>query len=214
MRIGSLRQRLDIQVKVIVGSTGPVYEPKEEWVNWRESVPCSVTVKRGQEAYFQTSDAGSGQRYGKDTYLFCTRYDSVKGINSTMRIKHAGLIFDIRTIRPDDEYRREMTIEAEVTDAVIGNAPLTASIEEVINEGWVGEEYSSFTVTASGGTEPYSYTTDSAGLAPGLTLGETDGIVSGTPTAEGTWPISIQVTDAAGSSFSLPDFDIVINPSE
>jgi head-tail adaptor len=214
MLIGALRQRLDVQKKTIVGSTNQsAYEANEVWVNWKSNVPCKVDVRRGAEHYFQTSDTGAGQKFGKDVYFFAVRYQSVEGIDSTMRLKHAGLVFDIRTIRPDNQYRREMVIEAEVTDAVIGPASLAASIEEVIQQGWVGEEYSGFTVLASGGTAPYQFTTDSAGLAPGLALDLNTGIVSGTPTMDGTWPISIQVSDADGTIFNLPEFNIVINPS-
>ncbi len=214
MHFGLLRQRLDVQLKTTVGSTSQsAYEANEIWVDWRTSVPCSVSVRRGQEHYFQSSDGGSGQRFGRDIWFFSVRYNSVEGINSAMRIKHAGLVFDIRTIRPDDQSRREMIIEAEVSDAVVGKPPLILAIEESIPDGWVDEQYDGFAVSATGGTAPYQFSTDSAGLAPGLILDASTGSVSGTPTMAGTWPVSIQVSDASDAIFTLPDFNIVIHPS-
>jgi hypothetical protein len=205
---------MDIQLKSIVGSvSSEANDANEVWLDWRTNVPCGVSVRRGAEQFFQTSDTGAGQRYGRDVWFFTCRYKSVEGIDSTMRIRHAGLDFDIRTIRPDDQYRREVVIEAETLDAVMGGPTLRLAIPEPIKQGWVGEEYSSFTVVASGGTSPYQFTSDSAGLPPGLLLDAYTGIVSGMPTTAGTWPVSVMVSDAAGHSFTLPDFNIVINPS-
>jgi hypothetical protein len=201
-------------MKTIVGSkSSAAYEPNEVWVDFKTNVPCSVDVRRGRETYFQTSDTGAGQRYGEDVYYFVVRYGAVEGINSTMRLKHNGMFFDITTIRPDDQYRREMTIEATLQDAVIGKSPLVPAIEEGIPEGWVGEAYDGFVVTASGGTEPYSFDADTAGLPPGLNINPSTGVVSGTPTSDGEWPTALIVTDANGNSASLPGFSIKINPS-
>ena len=51
-------------------------------------------------------------------------------------------------------------------------------------------------VTASGGTMPYSYAVTAGALPGGLTLG-TNGVITGTPTTVGTFNFSITATDAS-----------------
>ncbi len=58
------------------------------------------------------------------------------------------------------------------------------------------------TLTASGGQTPYSWTNISGGLPPGLSLA-TNGIISGTPTTNGTFNFTVGVTDATNSTASL-----------
>jgi subtilisin family serine protease len=62
------------------------------------------------------------------------------------------------------------------------------------------EPYST-TLAASGGTPPYRWALTGGGVPAGLAVGA-DGVVSGTPTASGTWTFTVTVTDAAGSSGS------------
>lgn len=62
--------------------------------------------------------------------------------------------------------------------------------------GTTGQTYSQ-TLAATGGTTPYTWSVVSGGLPPGLTLGSTTGTISGTPTADGSYTFTVQVTDAA-----------------
>lgn len=69
----------------------------------------------------------------------------------------------------------------------------------------VGSTYSQ-AVTATGGSGPYTFTTNSA-LPPGLALSAA-GVVSGTPTATGNYTVTVMATDAndptnTGTQFSL-----------
>jgi hypothetical protein len=58
-----------------------------------------------------------------------------------------------------------------------------------------GTPYSQ-TVTASGGTAPYSYAVLSGALPTGLSLAAGTGVISGTPTTPGAYNFTIQATDA------------------
>ncbi|HEX3873932.1 MAG TPA: putative Ig domain-containing protein [Solirubrobacteraceae bacterium] len=62
--------------------------------------------------------------------------------------------------------------------------------------GELGAAYSD-QLTASGGTTPYAWSA-SAGLPPGVSLGASTGLLSGTPTAGGIFSFTVTVTDAAG----------------
>ena len=63
--------------------------------------------------------------------------------------------------------------------------------------GTVGVAYSS-TLSASGGTTPYAWTIASGTLPAGLSL-SSQGVISGTPTANATSTFTVQVSDSAGS---------------
>ena len=54
----------------------------------------------------------------------------------------------------------------------------------------------SATVTATGGTTPYTWSIVSGSLPVGLNLAASTGAISGTPTGTGTSPFTVQVTDA------------------
>jgi len=60
-----------------------------------------------------------------------------------------------------------------------------------------GQAYSQ-TLTASGGTEPYSFTVTSGTLPPGISL-SASGVISGTPTEVGAKPFTVRVSDSAAT---------------
>jgi Zn-dependent metalloprotease len=61
--------------------------------------------------------------------------------------------------------------------------------------GTVGTAITPFTVTASGGTSPYHFS--ATGLPAGISINATSGQVSGTPTAGGTFNVTVNVTDSS-----------------
>jgi hypothetical protein len=69
--------------------------------------------------------------------------------------------------------------------------------------GSVGVAYS-HAFPASGGSTPYTFSIITGSLPTGLTLDASTGIASGTPTAVGTFPFTVQVTDAASMTNSVP----------
>jgi hypothetical protein len=56
------------------------------------------------------------------------------------------------------------------------------------------------TLAASNGSQPYAWS--ASGLPPGLTLGGSSGVIAGTPTAKGTYAVTVKVTDAPGAAVS------------
>ncbi len=71
----------------------------------------------------------------------------------------------------------------------------------VVNQNFNGS------LRAQGGTPPYTYTLVSGTLPSGLTL-TSSGTFSGTATANGSYPVTIRVTDAAGRTSQS---DVVLN---
>ncbi|MGB2635563.1 MAG: putative Ig domain-containing protein [Candidatus Acidiferrum sp.] len=79
-----------------------------------------------------------------------------------------------------------ITVAAAVTPVTISTSSVPA--------GQVGTAYST-TLTASGGTTPYSWSVSSGALPGGLTL-SSGGTISGTPTASGSFTFTAKVTDS------------------
>jgi hypothetical protein len=73
--------------------------------------------------------------------------------------------------------------------------------------GVVGDRYD-HALQASGGIPPYQWSATGE-LPPGLTLSE-DGLLSGTPSAAGSWSIAVRVSDVVGAS-AARDIALVID---
>lgn len=86
------------------------------------------------------------------------------------------------------------------------NPPLTITTA-ALAAGSVGAPYSQ-QMTASGGSPGYSWSVLGGSLPAGLSL-SINGLISGTPTASGTFPITIQVSDSDGNETSR-NFSIAI----
>jgi hypothetical protein len=76
--------------------------------------------------------------------------------------------------------------------------------------GTQGSAYSR-TVSATGGTTPYTWSIYSGTLPDGLTIGSSTGIISGTPTTTGTSSFTVRVTDSALATDDQA-LSITINP--
>lgn len=75
-------------------------------------------------------------------------------------------------------------------------APSTPTIVVTLTtpNGFTGVAYTG-SATATGGTAPYTYAVTSGSLPPGLSLSSA-GVISGTPTAAGTFTFTVTATDA------------------
>jgi hypothetical protein len=79
--------------------------------------------------------------------------------------------------------------------AIIVNLPSLTITTGSLPDGARGVNYSQ-TVSASGGTAPYSWDIVDGSLPDGLTLNSSTGAISGTPVTSGLFSVTIRVTDA------------------
>ena len=93
------------------------------------------------------------------------------------------------------------------------NSPTLSLTPSTLNAGTTYSAYSQ-SMTASGGTAPYTFAITSGQLPSGLTLSST-GVLSGTPTVSGSFSVSISITDSStgtGAPFSTSsNYTLVIN---
>ncbi|MFN7974887.1 MAG: putative Ig domain-containing protein [Acidobacteriota bacterium] len=112
---------------------------------------------------------------------------------------------DARTGTPAGELRMYADTGAIGTSCgTIVLAPATLPV------GTQGTPYGA-TLTASGGSAPYTFAVTSGSLPAGLSLSAA-GVISGTPSAAGSSGVTITATDAAGCTGSHP-YTITINPA-
>jgi len=88
---------------------------------------------------------------------------------------------------PADSDTQALSIDVAPTDLVITTASLP--------NGAIGAPYSR-TVSATGGATPYNWSVIAGMLPTGLSLDLSTGVISGTPTALGTWNFQIRVQDS------------------
>src|SRR5439155_999711 len=89
-------------------------------------------------------------------------------------------------------------------------APLSI-VSNSLPAGTVNVAYGPQSLTASGGTSPYSWSVTSGSLPQGLSLSQS-GTISGTPTAAGTATFSVQVQDSAFRT-AAQSLNLTINPA-
>ncbi len=76
---------------------------------------------------------------------------------------------------------------------------LTITTNSVLINGLVGSPYSQ-TLTASGGTPPYSWSITSGALPGGVKVNSTTGLLNGTPDSVGAYAFTAHVTDSASAT--------------
>jgi uncharacterized protein (TIGR03437 family) len=95
---------------------------------------------------------------------------------------------------------------------LVVDGPLSMSGPRSLPAGIVGVAYTATTLTAAGGSTPYTWS--ATGLPPGLSIGIATGAITGTPTTIAGSPFSLKATviDGTGDTASN-NWMLVINPA-
>lgn len=163
--------------------------------------PATLPAAAVPTAYNQTV-AASG---GTGPYVFSVGSGAVP---SGLTLSSSGILSGTPTAAATFNF----TVNATDSNNFAGSRSYTVSvaaptiaISPATLPGAVSNTAYSQTVTASNGTAPYSYAVLSGSLPPGLTLNANLGVLSGTPTATGTYSFTIRATDSttgAGAPFT------------
>src|SRR2546423_26799 len=158
--------------------------------------PASQTITAGQTASFSVAATGTAPL----TYQWRKNSAAVSGANSSSYTTSA-------TASSDNGAQFTVVVSNASGSATSNaatltvNAPATLQITTAqLPGGFVAGAYTS-TLTASGGSTPYTWSLLSGTLPSGLTL-NAGGSISGTPSLAGSFPFTVQVKDAAGLSAS------------
>jgi hypothetical protein len=92
---------------------------------------------------------------------------------------------------------------------ITATAPPTIATSSPLPAATLGSAYSQ-TLTATGGSPPYTWSVTSGALPAGLTLASV-GMISGTPTAAGSFSFAVQVKDSAAATASAT-LSLTVNP--
>ncbi len=147
---------------------------------------------------------------GFSSFTFVGYRGGVAGPSETVNVS-AGMdafaVFNLSNMTNVDEIRVTNNSATEpynyvFDDLVISaySAPLSLSPASLTNPT-VGSTYSQ-TISASGGNGTYSYAVTAGSLPAGLILNASSGVLSGTPTAGGSFSFTITATDTASATGS------------
>ena len=113
----------------------------------------------------------------------------------------SGVLFGVPTTPGVFEFTVEATDDnacqiSKIYDLIVSPAGCpTIAFDPLTLENGIEETFYAESPTASGGTEPYTYTVSTGDLPPGLSLNTETGSVSGTPTTAGVYPFTVSALD-------------------
>ncbi len=159
--------------------------------------PLTFTATGGSGSPYTWSDPGGTLPAG-------LTISSAGVVTGTPTVKGTSSV----TLRVTDSSGRKRTV---VFTWKVTGPPLSASVPNQTNQ--VLRSIGAVTFTATGGSGSYSWTDPTGSLPPGLAI-STSGVVTGTPTALGSYTVNLLVTDVQLGTTVNPTFTWkVVGPS-
>ncbi|GAB3702510.1 hypothetical protein GCM10027592_32000 [Spirosoma flavus] len=166
--------------------------------------PTATLVSSGPLSCTSTNatlTAGGGSTGGPFTYAFSGPGLSYTGSANQQTVSQAGNYSVLVTNTNGCTALATTTVENRVATITVGKPATT--------NGTSGQAFSQSFV-ASGGSGPYSYSLASGSPPSGLNL-STTGVLSGTPTQNGSFTLTVRATDAYGCSALSQPYTVQIS---
>ncbi|HYR13690.1 MAG TPA: Ig domain-containing protein, partial [Mycobacterium sp.] len=153
--------------------------------------PASASVMTGGTATFTATVSGTttGQSTAVTWSLQEAGGGTVDGSGKYTAPATAGTYHVVATSVADTSKSNSATV------TVTAPAPLSITTSS-LPDGTLGSSYAA-ALSATGGTTPYGWSLTAGALPGGLALGTSSGVISGSPSAQGSSSFTVQVTDAA-----------------
>ena len=165
----------------------------------------SATVGKAYSGTFTATGGNGSYTWGAVTGLPAGVTSSASG--GTLTISGTPTTAGTSTVSVTARDTESAAMTATATLTITVSAPPLSITTGSLPTGTVRTAYSA-TLVASGGTGAVSWA--ASGLPAGLTINSLTGTISGTPTASGTFPVTLTATAGTTATASL---SIVINPA-
>ncbi|MDZ5635965.1 putative Ig domain-containing protein, partial [Janthinobacterium sp. GMG1] len=159
--------------------------------------PRAVSIVAGGEYYEDYTNAPCSQ-FGLTGTLVAPLYGTLEDSNATnaVRYRNTNLSATSDTFTVRDDVGQPIVYNVTITSAIV-LAPAT------LPNATVALTYPTTTMTATGGAAPYTYAISAGTLPAGMSLSG-GGVLSGTPTAGGTFNFTVRATDSLAINGTRP----------
>ena len=152
--------------------------------------------------------AAGAQVFDTGHFTDQTSVESILTLPDTAAYGNLTTPVEFRLVGYSGQYGSQTSLTAFKLTGLVGPTIITSS---PLPSGTVGMSYVTALVTV-GGTAPLTWSVTSGGLPDGLSLSSGTGVISGSPTAYGTWSFALQVSDA-NSLATTQQVSLTINPT-
>jgi len=176
-------------------------------ISGQPQAALTITTLTGQvgTSLVLASSGGSGT----GTVSFTTTTTGCTIISGVLSVSAPITCSVTATKAGDSTYSSASVTSNVVMSPITPTGALTLATPSTGLNATLGYPYS-LALNAHGGNIPYTFAVTSGALPAGLTLNPSSGVISGTPTATGSFPLTADVTDSATATASTSAFSIIV----